>query len=93
MYSSIFLKKKKKQSCLYWTTNSFQKWTTKIVHFFFFTDMAKRGKYGQSSVEDLKHDIRAYKNKMYGLNQCQKVYSVPKVTIKRHYESKNKYIR
>lgn len=36
--------------------------------------MAKRGKYGQWSEEDLQHAVRAYKNKIYGLNQCQRLY-------------------
>jgi len=48
--------------------------------------------YGQWSEEDLQHAVRAYKNKIYGLNQCQKIYGVPKATIKGHSDGKNTYI-
>ncbi|XP_026814282.1 uncharacterized protein LOC113554578 [Rhopalosiphum maidis] len=55
--------------------------------------MAKRGKYGKWSEEDLQHAIRAYSNNIYGtLNQCQRVYGVPKATIKRHSDNKNIFV-
>lgn len=54
--------------------------------------MAKRGKHGKWSEEDLQHAIRVYRNNIYGPNQCQRVYGVPKATIKRHSDNKNIFV-
>lgn len=50
--------------------------------------MEKR-KYGQWSEENLQQAIAAYKNGDYGLNECSRVYGVPKATLKRHADKKN----
>jgi len=54
--------------------------------------MAKRLNNRKWSEEDLKHAFRAYRNNIYGLNQCQRVYGVPKATIKRHSDNKNIFV-
>lgn len=53
--------------------------------------MEKR-KYGQLSEENLQHAIAAYKNGDYGLNECNRVYGIPKATLKRHTDQKNYYV-
>ena len=44
--------------------------------------MAKRGHYGRWSESDLIKAIRAYRNGDTGLNECSRIYHVPKATIK-----------
>lgn len=51
--------------------------------------MAKRGHYGRWSENDLLKAIAAYKNGESGLNECSRIYGVPKATIKRHADRKN----
>ena len=51
--------------------------------------MAKRGHYGRWSESDLIKAIRAYRNGDTGLNECSRIYHVPKATIKRHADKKN----
>lgn len=53
--------------------------------------MAKRGKYGKWSETDMHLAISAFKNGDMGLNQCAKIYGVPKATLKRHLDGKNTY--
>lgn len=53
--------------------------------------MAKRGSYGQWSEDNLQMAVAAYKNGDYGLNECARVYDVPKATIKRHADNKNTF--
>lgn len=51
--------------------------------------MSKRGRYGSWSENDLLLAVAAYKNGNYGLNECSRVYGVPKATIKAHVDKKN----
>lgn len=51
--------------------------------------MAKRGHYGKWSEDDLQRAITAYRNGDFGLNECARIYSVHKGTIKRHADGKN----
>lgn len=53
--------------------------------------MATRGRYGDWTEQELQLAIAAYKNGDCGLNECARVYGVPKATIKRHADSKNAY--
>lgn len=53
--------------------------------------MAKRGTYGKWNEADLQLAVAAYKNGDVGLNECSRVYGVPKATIKRHADSKNAF--
>lgn len=52
--------------------------------------MSKRGNYGQWSQANLEEALNAYRNNGVGLNECQRRYHVPKATLKRHLENKNK---
>jgi hypothetical protein len=52
--------------------------------------MPKKGKYGKWSQFDLEKAIRTCKNNEAGLNECQRRYYVPKITLKHHLENKNK---
>nr|CAH7761725.1 unnamed protein product [Callosobruchus chinensis] len=47
-------------------------------------------KYGRWSEADMEMALKAYKTKRFGLNETCKKYGVPKATLKRHLESKNK---
>ena len=51
--------------------------------------MSKRGHYGLWSEKDLLLAVAAYQKGDYGLNECSRVYGVPKATIKRHANRKN----
>lgn len=51
--------------------------------------MAKRGKYGNWGEDELQRAVAAYRNGDFGLNECARIYSVPKATIKRHADGKN----
>lgn len=51
--------------------------------------MAKRGNYGKWSQDDLQRAVDAYRNGDFGLNECGRIYGVPKGTIKRHADGKN----
>ena len=51
--------------------------------------MSKRGHYGLWSENDLLLSVAAYKNGDYGLNECSRVYGVPKAIIKRYADEKN----
>lgn len=51
--------------------------------------MEKR-KYGEWSKETMKEAIRAYKNKLYGFNECCRRFKIPKPTFKRHLDGKIK---
>lgn len=51
--------------------------------------MAKRGHYGRWSESDLLKAVAAYRNGETGLNECSRIYNVPKATIKRHADRKN----
>lgn len=51
--------------------------------------MAKRGHYGRWSESDLLKAVAAYRNGKTGLNECSRIYHVPKATIKRHADRKN----
>ena len=53
--------------------------------------MSKRGTYGKWNEDYLKMAVAAYMNGDYGLNECSRVYGVPKATIKRHADSKNTF--
>lgn len=53
--------------------------------------MAKRGKYGKWTEDELKAAVAAYKNGDHGLNECARIYGVPKATIKRHADGKNTF--
>ena len=52
--------------------------------------MASKGQYGKWSAEELHLAVAAYLNGDHGLNECARIYNVPKPTIKRHAENKNK---
>ncbi|GBN96101.1 hypothetical protein AVEN_139095-1 [Araneus ventricosus] len=52
-------------------------------------NMSKRGHYGRWSENDLLKAVAAYKNGKKGLNECSRIYNVPKATIKRHADGKN----
>nr|CAH7716946.1 unnamed protein product [Callosobruchus chinensis] len=52
--------------------------------------MAKRGKYGKWSTEDMELALRAYRNGDKGLNQCSRDYGINKATILRHLRDSNK---
>ena len=45
--------------------------------------MAKSGIYGTWTEYDLQMAVSAYRNGDYGLNECERVYDVPKTTTKR----------
>lgn len=51
--------------------------------------MAKRGHYGRWSESDLIKAVTAYRDGDTGLNECSRIYHVPKATIKRHADRKN----
>lgn len=51
--------------------------------------MAKRGNYGKLTQVDLHRAVAAYRNGDFGLNECMRIYGVPKGTIKRHADGKN----
>ncbi|CAL1285701.1 unnamed protein product [Larinioides sclopetarius] len=53
------------------------------------TNTSKRGQYGRWSENDLLKAVAAYKNGKKGLNECSRIYNVPKATIKRHADGKN----
>ncbi|KAG8223924.1 hypothetical protein J437_LFUL003731 [Ladona fulva] len=42
------------------------------------------GTYGKWDEKHLQMAVTAYKNSDYGLNECGRVYGVPKATVKRH---------
>ncbi|XP_018573656.1 uncharacterized protein LOC108912761 [Anoplophora glabripennis] len=52
--------------------------------------MEKRGKYGKWSENELQLAVDAFRRGGIGLNECAKVYHIPKATLKRHIENKNK---
>lgn len=58
-----------------------------IVVFYF---RMPKTKYCKWSTEELSLAIRAFENGEMGLNACAKTYRVPKASLKRHLESKNK---
>lgn len=47
-------------------------------------------KYCKWSSEELKLAINSFRNGELGLNACAKTYGIPKATLKRHLDSKNK---
>ncbi|KAG8225501.1 hypothetical protein J437_LFUL017276 [Ladona fulva] len=49
------------------------------------------GTYGKWDEKHLQMAVTAYKNSDYGLNECARVYGVPKATVKRHAYSKNTF--
>lgn len=49
--------------------------------------MAKRCKYGTWTEDELQRAVSAYRNGDFGLNE--RIFSVPKATIKRHADGKN----
>lgn len=53
--------------------------------------MEKRGSYGKWDEGHLQMAVAAYQNGDYGLNECARVYGVPKATIKRHADRKNRF--
>lgn len=53
--------------------------------------MTTRRKYGKWNEDELQKAIIAYENGDYGLNECSRVYGVPKATLKRHSAKKNSY--
>lgn len=53
--------------------------------------MSKRGNYGQWTQDHLQMAVAAYRNGDYGLNECTRVYGIPKATIRRHAMEKNLY--
>lgn len=54
--------------------------------------MVSKRKYGSWLEADLQRAIAAYRNGDYGLNECSRVYGVPKATIKRHSDKKNSIV-
>ncbi|KAF8772970.1 hypothetical protein HNY73_015675 [Argiope bruennichi] len=44
----------------------------------------KRGHYGRWSEDDLIMAVATYKNGDKGLNECRRIYKVPKATVKRY---------
>ncbi|KAK9737980.1 CENP-B N-terminal DNA-binding domain [Popillia japonica] len=48
------------------------------------------GKYGKWSENELQLAVDAFRRGGIGLNECAKVYHIPKATLKRHIENKNK---
>lgn len=51
--------------------------------------MAKRGKCGTWTEDELQRAVSAYRNRDFGLNECSRIFSVPKATIKRHADGRN----
>lgn len=51
--------------------------------------MVKRGKCGTWTEDELQRAVSAYRNRDFGLNECSRIFSVPKATIKRHADGKN----
>lgn len=49
----------------------------------------KRGHYARWSKNDLLLAVSAYKNNVTGLNECSRIYNIPKATIKRYADKKN----
>ncbi|KAJ8962203.1 hypothetical protein NQ318_018172 [Aromia moschata] len=54
--------------------------------------MSQRGKYGTWSKENLGHALAAFLSGDYGLNKCCHEFGIPKATLKRHIENKNKRV-
>ena len=50
-----------------------------------------RGKYGAWTVTDMEGAMDCLKNGDAGLNEVARLYNVPKATLKRHVDNKNKY--
>nr|KAI8735677.1 jerky protein-like [Biomphalaria glabrata] len=50
----------------------------------------KRGRASTWSPEDLQKALEALRNK-YGLNEVSRLYGIPKPTLKRHLDGKNKF--
>ncbi|KAJ8932235.1 hypothetical protein NQ318_001792 [Aromia moschata] len=52
--------------------------------------MARRGKYGRWSVEDMEMALRAYSSGVKCLSQCSRDYGISKSTLLRHIRNTNK---
>ncbi|XP_048516320.1 MFS-type transporter clz9-like isoform X2 [Athalia rosae] len=53
------------------------------------TRMAVRGNYGKWSSTELALALAAFRNGNCGLNECARMYNIPKATLKRHLENRN----
>lgn len=52
--------------------------------------MSIRGKYGKWDTASLANALEAYRRGDFGLNECSRQFGIPKATLKRHLENKNK---
>lgn len=67
-----------------------QDWKHCQNYFFFHSDMTEAKKKGKWTSEELKLAVSAYNKKECGLNECARIYNIPKATLKRHVDFKNK---
>jgi hypothetical protein len=54
--------------------------------------MTQKGQSGKWTENELQIAVAAYRNGNCGLNECSRVYGVPKATIRRHDMKKNWYV-
>jgi hypothetical protein len=54
--------------------------------------MTQRGQYGKWTENKLQMAVAACRNGDCGLNECSKVYGVPKATIRRHAMKRSWYV-
>lgn len=55
--------------------------------------MSIRGQYGKGTEDNMQQALAAFQNGEVGLNEVARFYNVPKATLKRRLDNKNKHVQ